>query len=382
MKKAFKHLPTIVFLLFIYTISILFIALPKKDYSAHEKRYLADFPTFTVESFFSSDFGKDFETALCDHTPFRNFFVGLNSYYNLSLGNPLSNGIYHCKDGYLLNDPAKADRLDINFQIISDFAKESDVNTTMLLAPSTGYVCSDVLPNKHIKYNDDENFEKAKETLKDGGVTFVDVRETLKNAYADGTQVFYKTDHHWTTEGAYLSYCELAKSLGFEANSKEDYEIESYDGFYGTTYSSSGYWLTKPDTVQVYKSKDIKDISVSITEGKNTIESDSMFFLTHVDADDKYPIFLDGNHPYTVIKNNSIDKEKDNGKLLILKDSFAHSLTPFLADHYREIVMVDMRYYRQSIKELLNEGDFDQMLFIYSIDNLSTDTDLAQISIK
>ena len=93
MKKALKHLPTIVFIVFIFAMTILFFALPKKEYSSSEKRYLSDFPTLTVNTFFSGEFGEDFETYLSDHTAFRNFWVGLSSYYNYSLGNPLSNGI-------------------------------------------------------------------------------------------------------------------------------------------------------------------------------------------------------------------------------------------------------------------------------------------------
>jgi len=102
-----------------------------------------------------------------------------------------------------------------------------------------------------------------------------------------------------------------------------------------------------------------------------------MYFLDNLKDDDKYPVFLDGNHPYTVIKNNALLKNGKNNKLLIIKDSFAHSLTPFLADHFSEIVMIDMRYYKQSVSELIDENDFSQMLFIYSIDNLATDTDIA-----
>ncbi|MBR2715316.1 MAG: hypothetical protein IKB73_03815, partial [Ruminococcus sp.] len=118
MKKVFNFLPSIVLLVFIFAMSILFFALPKKEYSSSEKRYLAESPTLSTDSFFSGDFGEDFEVYLSDHTPFRHFWVGLNSYYNLSLGNPLSNGIYHCKNGYLVNDPPVTDMLYKNIETI------------------------------------------------------------------------------------------------------------------------------------------------------------------------------------------------------------------------------------------------------------------------
>lgn len=374
MKKVYKYLPTVIFIIFIFSMATLFFALPKEEYSSSEKRYLKTFPTLTVDTFFSGDFGTEFEQYLSDHTAFRNFYVGLNSYYNLALGNPLSNGIYHCDDGYLVNDPPETDRLGINIDVMSEFANSVDIPATVLLAPSTGYVANDVLPNSHIIYHDDELFKDVAETLSNNGVAFVDVREDFKNAHANGTQVYYKTDHHWTSEGAYLAYTALADELGFTANTKDKYEITTHSGFYGTTYSSSGYWFTKPDDIQVWDCIN-HSTDVSITDNGVTKHYKSMFFEDHLNEDDKYPVFLDGNHPYTVIKNGSMKLQGD--KLLVIKDSFAHSLVPFLVDHYEEIVMVDMRYYKQSVSELIANNEFDHMLFVYSIDNLGSDTDIA-----
>ncbi len=379
MKKSLKYLPTIFFVAFIFVMTILFFALPKKEYSSAEKRYLSDFPTLSVDTFFSGDFGEDFEKYLSDHTAFRQFWVGLNSYYNLGLGNPLSNGIYHCKDGYLLNDPPVTDRFDTNIEIIAEFANKTDLPSTMVLAPSTGYIANDVLPNKHIVYHDDELFANAKEVLKENGVSFVDLRSEFKEAYRNGAQLYYKTDHHWTTSGAHLAYCNLGDKMGFKANDKDSYEITSYENFYGTTYSSSGYWMTKPDTIEVWQSKSLKgsEISVSIADGKNSVESTSMYFLENLEDDDKYPVFLDGNHPYTLIENKTLKESGNNKKLLIIKDSFAHALTPFLADNYSEIVMIDMRYYKESVSQLIENEKFTEMLFVYSVDNLGSDTDIA-----
>lgn len=375
MKKALKHLPTIVFILFIYAMAILFFVLPKSHYSSSEKRYLKEFPQFNSDTFFSGDFGEEFETYLSDHTAFRNFYVGLNSYYNLSLSNPLSNGIYHCKDGYLINDPVNTDRFMPNIEVIAEFAAKQDIKSTMVLAPSTGYVANDVLPNKHIIYNDDELFSQASDVLKNSGVTFVDIRDDFKAAYKSGTQVYYKTDHHWTASGAHLAYNALGSALSITPYSKDNYNIDSHTGFYGTTYSSSGFWYTQPDNIELWYSKQKQDINVTITDGGKTIESDSLFFTDRLTEDDKYPVYLDGNHPYTVIKNQAL---KDNDqKLLVIKDSFAHSLVPFLADHYSEIIMIDMRYYKQNVTELIKNTGVDQILFIYSIDNLATDADVA-----
>ena len=371
--KKLRFVPAIVFVAFIFTMAILFFALPKASYSPSEKRYLKEAPTFSAETLFSGKFGEDFEKYLSDHTAFRNFWVGLNAYYNLGIGNNGVSGIYHCADGYLVNDPTEDDRLLTNLQTIEDFAAASGLDTIVVIAPSTGYICSDILPKVHRQYKDDAYFEQFEKTFKTA--RFTDVREAFSDAYMAGEQIYYKTDHHWTSAGAYTAYCALSEQLGYTPKSKDSFKISSYEGFYGTTYSSSGFWLTAPDTIEVWDDPaDDGKVSVTITEGTESESYDDLFFYNHLEEDDKYPVFLDGNHALTHIVNKAADSKE---KLMVIKDSFAHSLTPFLSAHYSEIVMVDMRYYKQSVSELIESENIDQLLFVYSVDNLATDTDIV-----
>ena len=372
MKKVYKHLPAILFVGFIVVMMVLFIVLPKKEYSSSEKRYLQQAPAFSFSRLASGDFGKDFEKFLSDQTAGRNFWVGLSSYYNYAIGNNGSTGIYLCRDGYLVNDPEDLLGLDRNIGFIEEFAEKCPVKTTVLIAPSTGYVCADILPSVHREYRDDVAFENIKAALP--SADFVDIRTLFKDEYAAGHQLYYKTDHHWTTYGAYTAYRALAGQLGYTPQEQSAYHITAYPGFYGTTYSSSGFWMTKPDSVEVWDNQSNDSAVVTtITDGEVTQQQD-MFYLKHLEEDDKYPIFLDGNHPYTVIKNTAASSDE---KLLVIKDSFAHSLVPFLADHFSEIVMVDLRYYTAPVSELVKNEGIDRVLAVYSIDNLATDTNLG-----
>ncbi len=375
MKKLYKCLPAVIFVLFITAMMVLFIVLPKKEYSSSEKRYLQQAPAFSFQSLMSGEFGKDFEKFLSDQTAGRNFWVGFASYYNYAIGNNGSNGIYKCSDDYLVNDPEDMSNLMRNVGYIEEFAESCPVDTTVMIAPSTGYICTDILPAVHREYRDDEMFAKMQETLR--STRFVDIRDTFKNAYADGNQIYYKTDHHWTAYGAYTAYRELGKALGYTPLSQNDYTITSYPGFYGTTYSSSGFWMTPPDTLEVWDNpQNDATVTTAITEGADTTEQTDMFYYTHLEEDDKYPVYLDGNHPFTVIKNANATS---NEKLLVIKDSFAHSLVPFLSDHYSEIIMVDFRYYMQPVSELIEREGVDKVLVLYSIDNLATDTNVGRI---
>lgn len=376
MKKAYKYLPTVIFVGFIGVMLILFLVLPKKDFSASEKRYLAKAPSFSLADYFSGKFEDSFEQYIEDHTAGREFWVGFNAYYNYALGNNAAKGVYNSRDGYLINDPEDMTMLSRNIGFIDDFARhlkeESEIPVTVAVAPSTGYICGDKLPYFHKTYRDDEAFAEMDAGLKTAA--FVDLRAPLKAAYDDGNQVFYRTDHHWTTFGAYTAYKVLGKALGYTPNEEKVYEKTSYPGFYGTTYSTSGYWLTAPDTIEVWDNKD-NDVSVTIIDG-DTVEQQDMFFYSHLEEDDKYPVFLDGNHPYTIIKNNNADSDKT---LMVVKDSFAHSLVPFLADHYAEIIMVDMRYYSMPLRSVIEQEGVDEMLFLYSVDNLGTDDNIGYI---
>ena len=373
MKKAYKFVPAALFLIFIVGMMVLFFVLPKKEYSSSEKRYLEQAPSFSFQSLLSGKFGDDFEKFLSDQTPGRNIWVGLSAYYNYAIGNNGSTGIYLGKNGYLVNDPENMSELSRNIGYINEFAAKCPVDTTVLIAPSTGYVCDDILPDIHKQYRDDEHFENMKAQL--DSARFIDVRETFKKEYADGNQLYYKTDHHWTAYGAYTAYRELSSVLGYTPHAKEDYTVTAYPGFYGTTYSSSGFWLTKPDTVEVWDNpENDSTVVTTITDNGNVTEQKDMFYLSHLEDDDKYPIYLDGNHPYTVIKNTAAGS---NDKLLVIKDSFAHSMIPYLADHYSEIIMVDLRYYSEPVSKLIEKEGIDRVLVVYSIDNLATDTNLG-----
>lgn len=375
MNKIYKALPAAVFVIFIAVMCVLFICLPKKEYSPSEKRILEQAPAFSGEKLISGEFGERFEKFLSDQFAGRNLWVGVASYYQYGIGNNGANGIYQGSDGYLINDPEDMSGLMRNIGFIEEFAGHVDVPATVLIAPSTGYICSDKLPAVHKPYHDDEYFEKIADTL--NTADFVDIRDAFKEAYAGGGQLYYKTDHHWTAYGAYTAYTALADALGYTANDQSAYEITSYPGFYGTTYSSSGFWMTDPDDIEVWDNKaNDGHLKVAITDNGETTEQDEMFYYSHLEEDDKYPVYLDGNHPYTVITNDNATSDE---KLLVVKDSFAHSLTPFLADHYAEIIMVDMRYYTNPLPELVESAGVDRVLFLYSIDNLATDDKIAFI---
>lgn len=380
-KNSLKYMPSFAFCAFIFVIFILYIVLPKNSYSAEEKRNLSSMPEATVNTILNGEFEQDFETFLSDQMPLRTFFVGTNAYCNLYSGQNGSNGIYSGSDGYLFTKPVEYNELlDKNISYIAEFAKKTEIPTYMCIVPTSGYIMQDKLPKNHYEYRDNELINTAKAVLRksDSNIKFIDLMPSFSEK-SNSQQLFYKTDHHWTSNGAYTAYGTIADSMGLNATPKSEFTVTGYDSFYGTSYAKSALWLTKPDTIELWKNKNHTDstISVYIKDGQKEITSNSMFFDENLSTSDKYTAFLDGNHGYVKITNND---NKSAKKLLIVRDSYAHSLAPFLADNYSEITLIDLRYYKSPVSSLIKDQSIDETLILYGLDTITTDTNTAYLN--
>ncbi len=384
MKNLFKYLPSFLFCGFIFTFMVLWIALPKEDFSQQEKRELAKFPEFNAETLFSGDFQKSLDTYMSDHTPARNFFIGLNADFALISGRNGYNGISmgqdgkytdsDCialgSDGYLFAKPTRGTKLMENAGYIKEYAESSDIPVYMTVVPSSGSVNTGKLPYNHPEYKDFELIGGVIDTVGDK-VGFVDLRDTFRSL-SDEEQLYYRTDHHWTSKGAYECYKLLGKKMGFDPVSEDDFDKEEVSGFYGTSYARAALWFVEPDSLELWHNEKQPDgsVSVQIVSGGNVEkENNDYFFRDKLDRNDKYEVYLDGVHGCEKIVNNNV---KD-GTLIVVKDSYGHTIVPFLSQNYHKIIMVDLRYYKKAVSDIADEENADAVLVLYSLDNLSTD---------
>lgn len=373
MKKniSFWALP-ICFLLILAVLSISFFALPKKSFAENEKRVLSEKPAFSFASLMDGTLTEQAQTYIADHFPLREAFVGLHAYWELLLGQNGDSGVYRGKDGYLFAKQGKIDpeKEKSNIEAIQAFAARNKLSTTWIIVPCSGYTLEQKLPLFHQHYCDGEIIDRAIAAI--GNDSFLDCRDVfLQNGV---TQLYYKTDHHLTSEASralYENYCAEKK-----LNPHVFPLTEISKGFYGTAYSKSGLWGTQADSLALYEEPG-GDYTVTITEGQNETEQNSLYFKAHLNEKDQYPVFLDGNHALVKIQNNRCSNGK---KLLIIKDSFAHCFTTFLAAEYETIYMVDLRYHRTPISDLLQQEKIHDMLVVYGAENLATSTDIAWLS--
>ena len=331
--------------------------LPKKAFSEMEKRYLAEAPALSWKNVFSGQWGKDAEEYLTDHVPGRNLFVGINAYMELLAGRQHLKDVW-LEEGKLLEAPVALDEKAIsrNMKAINSFAESLGQRVDVMVVPSAGWAAG------VDGYTDEDTLDAISAAAGDG-VTVISVEEI----YRGKPELYYNTDHHWTSQGAHLGYKAYMEAVGREYRAAEDFQITVAENFQGSTYSRSALWLTPAETIELWQGSD----ALTVTNGETEGVHEGIFYRERLEEADKYTVFLDGNH--SIVRVQNPDKQ---GKLLVIRDSYSNCLGGFLAESYGEVVLIDLRYYRQAVSELAGQEGFDNILVCYSCANFLTDTNL------
>ena len=368
-KTSLDQIKIVVFCGALALFLLLFLVLPKSSYSQTERRYLSEKPHFTVTRLLDGSYTEDWEAYIADHFPGRTAFVGMYRSTQVALGNSGGSGVYVGSDGCLFALPNRDEtRLQSNIAAIKSFATATPAPVTVMVVPSAGAILSEKLPKNHLSYHDSEELEAMAEALSPS-VSRVDLYQRFRDSEKKDS-LYFKTDHHWTSDGAYLAYTAYCEEKGLSPRQSSTFIKKDYKGFYGTLYAKSGSWNTPADTLTLWEPKDSVSVEIHDDSTGKTKTYDSFFFPTAFTGPDPYNIYFDGNHRLVHIHN-----EKAEGKLLVIKDSYANAFVPFLAHHYGDIYMVDLRYYRQNtVSAFLAENDISDVLFLYSLNQLETDT--------
>lgn len=377
MSKA-RVISAVLFFAIILIVPILLLVLPKQTFSENENRVLAEFPEFSWESIQSGKFMKGIDDYLSDHFLMRDQWIGWKTDLELISGKKEVNGVYILSDR-LVGKMPQYDQADVkkNTDAIVAFAERFGKPVSMILAPTAVEIDGDMLNANAPKAEQKSLIDGVYAQLSDHKISTVDLFTPLQSA--SDQYIYYKSDHHWTSYGAYLAYNASAKSLGIQSVPLSNFNIEhvSHD-FLGTLYSKTMYDRMGKDTIDLYSYPAGAQVTeVIVNPGANEKKYESMYFREFLDKKDKYSVFLGSNQPVITVKTNA-----NNGKrLLILKDSYAHSLVPFLSLHYSEITMVDMRYVKQSLDQTVDLSQYDQALLVYNAETYVSDTSIAKLAI-
>ncbi|WP_297289030.1 DHHW family protein [uncultured Flavonifractor sp.] len=373
MSKKYCIFISALFCAFIGLFLVANAATPSREFSEMENRNLEQMPKLSVDSLLSGQFMKDFETYTTDQFVGRDGWIALKSTTERLLGKKENNNVYFCDQDTLITrfDQPDAAKVTENLNYVSTFAENAGIPVTFSLIPTQACIWADRLPDGAPNASQTGLLDQAKAAVP--GATWADLYSPLWEHKDES--IFYRTDHHWTSLGAYYGYTGLADALGYTPVPLDAYtETVRSTEFYGTVFSSSGVRWVSPDTITTY----VPDTGITVTSytydsNGNPVEVPrALYDESYLSVKDKYSMFLGGNQSLGVVKTPNTDKPK----LLIIRDSYADSLVPFLTPHFSEIHLIDLRYYKLSIADYIQQNGIDQALVLYSIPNFCTDTNL------
>ncbi|MCR5346098.1 MAG: hypothetical protein K6E46_08630 [Lachnospiraceae bacterium] len=356
-----KKIMTALFCLVLIGCSIWGIAAPDRLYSENEKRMLAKFPSMAIDRILSGKFSSEIEKYMADQFPERDGWVTVKTIKEYALGKRDSGGVYFAKDGYLIEvvsefDNDNLEKLSAYFKGIEENLSGKGIPVRLMLVPTAGEILSDKLP----KFAPMASQEEVLDYMKDKGFTLVDVTPILTDHSSE--YIYYKTDHHWTSLGAYYAYAEYMKAIGRTPHALDEYtkEVLSED-FRGTTFNKVNYPFAPYDVIDAYYISDNHNVYYNdSTDCDNT-----MYTRSFLKSADKYAVFLNSNQASTKIEGSG------EGRILIIKDSYANCFAQFLPEDYEEVHMIDLRFFTGDLQEYVDNNLITEVLVLYNIPNFA-----------
>lgn len=369
--------------LFVGTVTSIFY--PKKDYSDTENRYLAKRPTFSIPSLLDGTLISNYETYLSDQFPFRNQWIGLKISCDRALLKQDSNGIYFSKDNYyiecqkaskFLSKQAKS-----NSKILTKFVTEQveqlgNKHIRVAIIPTASEILKDKLPLFASPYDQSLLLNDLEKSLPPS--VFINTETVLETHNQEN--IFYHTDHHWTSLGSFYFYEAWAKSIGIPSYPSHFFTKEVITKqFLGTLHSKLNI-STPPDSIILYKPNISFHYKLNYVAEKR--ETNSLYDMSALKEKDKYKLFLGGNHARIDIKTTT-DAQKytplKKRHLLIIKDSFSHSFAPFAVNHFERTTLLDLRFFIGSLSDFIRTHDVTDILILYNTSNFVSDSNIKKM---
>lgn len=344
------------------------VLLPDKYYSENEKRTLKQLPTISSNAFFSGKFGDEIEKYLADQFPARNGWVTLKTLSERTLGKRESGGVYFADDGYLIEAHKTLNNRQLTANItavkqLSDRLGEQGIELRVMLVPTAADIFSDKLPS--FAPNTDQGV--AIEYARKQGLKVIDVSSVLREHSSE--YIYYKTDHHWTSLGAYYAYAAWQSACGRPYSQLSEWQAEILcDDFRGTTYSKVNYPFAPYDEITAY----YKTLDHEVNYNNDSYIADSIYERKYLDGNDQYAVFFNSNQAETIIHGSG------KGRLLIIKDSYANTFAQFTADDFEETHLIDMRFFRGSVTKYAVDHRIAEALVLYNIPNFANDTGIMR----
>lgn len=363
MNRIYNLLITILFCVFLGGIALAGILMPDQSFSEMENRNLRLSPELTMNKFTSGRFMTEFERYASDQIAFRDGWVAMKSLGEKLSGKMENNGIYFATDDTLIRRVSQPDVAvrNENIQYLEDFARRTEVPVYFALIPTAASIWQEKLP-PGAPSADEKDW--TQDLYDRSGARNIDLASALENHSAE--PIYYRTDHHWTSLGAFYGANSILNAMGYDQLDMESYAPTVVsDHFLGTNYSSAGAWWVMPDNITVYVPEEGKDVVSNFT-GRG--EAGRLYVPEKLEVKNKYAYFLGGNQPLCVIHSQA-----EGPKLLVIRDSYADCLAPFLSERFREVHLFDLRYNRLSVSNYIRQNEIDLVLVLYGFETYISD---------
>jgi len=361
-ERTMMWLTTISFFVILMTIGIGTIIREDRVSSQLENRALAQAVKPTVQGVISGDDMVKMESYFTDQLLLRGTFVEMQARLSKNvLRQPFRNGIYTAEDGYLI-EPSQAAQ-PIVPDAFRQFTQEVDRPVYFALAPSKTVVAErdGIIPD-YVASNAIQRHKTMQAGFTKAGITSISLDRLQLSDY-------FKTDHHWNIDGAYQAYDEIVRTIGKTEPALKKVEVNpgskrsSEHPYFGSlarkttlAYASTG------DTIEYYGADQFKGIDVCYDNTCGQPLIDKKFIKEEGDYADRYEVFMRGNHGIL-----SMTSKTKGPKLLVLKDSFANPVLPFLA-RSANLEVVDVRYVNKDFdaSEFAKQQNVDAVLFLHN----------------
>ena len=358
------------FAVFLASFFLLNLFWPDSVFSEKENRYLQTAPSLSVTSLLNGEYMSQTENYCSDQFIARDGWIAFKARLELLQGKKENNGVFLCENERLIEPFAmpEASLMDRQIRYVDQLTDSVSVPVALALIPTSAEFYRYMLPAGVRCDSQRDAIEYVYAQTHARCADILGALEPHREEY-----IFYRTDHHWTSHGARWAYAALAETLGISERSAF-HETTVSDSFLGTTYSTSGFFWVQPDHMET-----LVDEPPGVTvERYDKLEPEmgALYVESMLETKDKYRFYLGGNTPCAVIRTGN----EGRPSLLIIRDSFADSLVPFLLQDYAEIHLLDLRYYRESVLEYIQTQKIDNVLLLYSTDNFFSDNNLALIT--
>ncbi|OUN40237.1 hypothetical protein B5G28_02430 [Faecalibacterium sp. An77] len=379
------HYPVLIlFSVFFVGVFVLDLLTPDRQVSELENTTLTQRPAITTQLLTAkglNQFFSNYTQYTKDQIPGRDGWISLQSFVETALFQKTqSGGVLLGDEGQMINRTfglvsSEERTLPRNIAAVTSLASRYPGKVYTMVVPSAATIYPERVPVGAPLLDETVYLKQIQTAVEEAGGTFVSVAQTLSDHRDE--YIYYRTDHHWTTQGAYYAYSHLCSLLGLTPFDLSAHQAVEVPDFYGTFYSRARTWNAQPDTLTYYQLDN--PLTIYTVTGPGMPEAGNttgLYDLSKLEVYDKYAAFLHGNNGMSRVEGDG------EGSILVIKDSYANSFVPFLTANYADIDVVDLRNYNYGLDTLIDQNDYDQILVLYSFDSFKSDPYLYRAGIE